>query len=69
MKVVRKNNVMVVMLIVILTMIIGISLSYAFFSAKISGEESESTIVIEAGSISITYVDGSGILSVKGIYL
>ena len=68
MEVVRKNNVIVVMLIVVLTMVIGIGLSYAFFSARISGEESESTIVMEAGSLSIEYADLSNAITVSKIY-
>ncbi len=68
MKDVKKNNVTVVVLIVILTMIIGMSLSYAFFSARISGTESESTIVMEAGSLSIEYTDLSNVISVSKVY-
>ena len=68
MKDVKKNNVTVVVLIVILTMIIGMSLSYAFFSARISGTESESTIVMEAGSLSIEYTDLSNVISVSNVY-
>ena len=68
MKDVKENNVTVVVLIVILTMIIGMSLSYAFFSARISGTESESTIVMEAGSLSIEYTDLSNVISVSKVY-
>ena len=68
MKSVKKKNVTVVVLIVILTMIIGVGLSYAFFSARISGTESESTIVMEAGSLSIEYTDLSNIISVSKVY-
>ena len=68
MKDVKKNNVTVVVLIVILTMIIGVSLSYAFFSARISGTESESTIVMEAGSLSIEYTYLSNVISVSKVY-
>ena len=68
MKSVKENNVTVVVLIVILTMIIGVSLSYAFFSARISGTESESTIVMEAGSLSIEYTDLSNVISVSKVY-
>ena len=65
---VKKNNVIIVMFIVVLTMVIGIGLSYAFFSARISGEESESTIVMEAGSLSIEYADLSNAITVSKIY-
>ena len=68
MKDVKKNNVIIVMFIVVLTMVIGIGLSYAFFSARISGEESESTIVMEAGSLSIEYADLSNVITVSKIY-
>ena len=68
MKDVKENNLTVVVLIVILTMIIGVSLSYAFFSARISGTESESTIVMEAGSLSIEYTDLSNVISVSKVY-
>ena len=68
MKDVKKNNVIIVMFIVVLTMVIGIGLSYAFFSARISGEESESTIVMKAGSLSIEYADLSSAITVSKIY-
>ncbi len=68
MKDVKKNNVKALILIVVLTLMISVGLSYSFFSARISGVESGSTIVMEGGNISITYTDGSGILSAKGIY-
>ena len=68
MKDVKKNNVIIVMFIVVLTMVIGIGLSYAFFSSRISGEESESTIVMEAGSLSIEYADLSNVITVSKIY-
>ena len=68
MKDVKKNNVIIVMFIVVLTMVIGIGLSYAFFSSRISGEESESTIVMEAGSLSIEYADLSNAITVSKIY-
>ncbi len=68
MKDVKKNNAIIVMFIVVLTMVIGIGLSYAFFSARISGTESESTIVMEAGSLSIEYADLSNAITVSKIY-
>ncbi len=65
---INTKNILIVLLIVILTIMVGFSLSYAFFSAKISNTESNSTIVMEGGKLSITYADGSGDLIVSNIY-
>ena len=65
---IKIKNILIVLLIVILTIMVGFSLSYAFFSAKISNTESNSTIVMEGGKLSVTYADGSGDLIVSNIY-
>ena len=68
MKDVKKNNIKALILIVVLTLMISVGLSYSFFSARISGTESESTIVMEAGSLSIEYTDLSNVISVSKVY-
>ena len=68
MKSVKEKNVKALILIVVLTLMISVGLSYSFFSARISGTESESTIVMEAGSLSIEYTDLSNIISVSKVY-
>ncbi len=68
MKDVKENNIKALILIVVLTLMISVGLSYSFFSARISGTESESTIVMEAGSLSIEYTDLSNVISVSKVY-
>ena len=68
MKSVKEKNVKALILIVVLTLMISVGLSYSFFSARISGTESESTIVMEAGSLSIEYTDLSNVISVSNVY-
>ena len=65
---IKKKNLKVAILTILLTLTIGVGISYSFFSAKISGVESASTIVLEGGNISVTYMDGSGTLIAKGIF-
>ena len=65
---VKEKNVKALILIVVLTLMISVGLSYSFFSARISGTESESTIVMEAGSLSIEYTDLSNVISVSKVY-
>ena len=61
---IRKNNVKVLILIIALTMTIGLGLSYAYFSSKISGNESTSTIAVEGGTLSVVYDNLSDVIVV-----
>ncbi len=53
-----------IILVFILVIMLGIGVTYAYFSAKISGLESASTLVLEAGELEID-VDGGNIISVS----
>ena len=59
--------------IIIITSVMGlilatIGITYAFFSARITGIESASTLVVNAGRMGITYAEGNGDLSMTNIY-
>ncbi len=51
-----------------LAFIITVGLSYAYFSARIVGKESASTITLSAGVMEINYSEGNGIIELLGIY-
>ena len=63
----NKNKKVIVLSSVALLLILIVGLSFAYFSANISGAESVSTIVADAGSLSIVYADGSGNLTAHNI--
>ena len=52
----------------ILVMVLGITLSYAFFSANITGVENASTLALDSGKLLIEYSENSGVISLSGIY-
>ena len=55
-----------IILVFILVILLGIGVTYAYFSAKISGLESASTLTLEAGELEID-VDGGNVISVSKI--
>ncbi len=55
-----------IILVFILVIMLGIGVTYAYFSAKINGLESASTLTLEAGELEIN-VDGGNIISVSKI--
>lgn len=55
-----KNRYLVMIIILLFLALIGIS--YAYFSARVSGSESSTTISATSGEMSITFANGSGVI-------
>ncbi len=53
---------------IIAVLIASVSVSYAFFTARITGQETTSTIVLKGGEMSIHYSNLSSIIEVEDIY-
>ena len=62
----KNKNAMIVSIIALTLVIIGVT--YAYFSARITGLESASTISLTAGRMGITYAEGDENVSVSNIY-
>ena len=63
----KKNSIINVIFGVILLLLVTIGLSFAYFTATISGSESTTTITVGSGTMTITYAGGSNI-TVSNIY-
>ncbi len=57
----NKKNVWTLVIAVALTLIISIGGSYAYFTAVISGSETNTTLTLSAGTMTITYSGGANI--------
>lgn len=62
---IKNNKVLIIVLISFLAMILGVGISYAFYAAIIKGNETSTTLQLEAGTLSINY-DGGGTIIAKG---
>ena len=62
----KNKNVMIVSIIALVLVLIGVT--YAYFSARITGLESASTISLTAGRMGIVYSEGDENVTVSGIY-
>lgn len=60
-----NNKVLKIVLVSFLAIIVGIGISYAFYAAIIKGNETSTTLQLEAGTLSINY-DGGGTIIAKG---
>ncbi len=58
----KKNKTLMIVLAFVLVMLLGIGLSYAYFSAIVRGTENASTISLEAGEMTIN-VDGGNVIT------
>ena len=56
------KNKIIFMVLSILVILLGVGVAYAYFSAKITGSETESTLVFDAGTLSIN-LDGGNTLN------
>ena len=56
-----KKNKKFKIVIVLLLLLLTTGLSYAYFSASISGNENAKNVVVEAGTLKLTYTDGPAI--------
>ena len=61
----EKQKIIKIILISLLTIILGIGVSYAFYAAIINGNETTTTLQLEAGVLSIKY-DGGDIIEADG---
>lgn len=63
----KKNSTINIIFGVVLLLLVTIGLSFAYFTATISGSESSTTITVGSGTMTITYAGGSTI-TVSNIY-
>ncbi len=61
----KNNKKSLILAIVLLLVVVIAGVSFAYFSAIITGSESSSTIYMDAGELSITYSDNSNALDVS----
>ncbi len=64
----KENNKKILILSIIGTFFIIIGVTYAYFAAIVTGNESVSTISLDSGTLSIVYADNSSDLSMSNIY-
>jgi hypothetical protein len=64
----NKNNVIITISLIGLMFTIFIGLSFAFFTSNLEGTESESTIITSSGTLSISYAEGDGNISIDNVY-
>ncbi len=57
----KKRNLIKIMILIVSLLLITVGVSYAYFTANITGGESTTTITVGAGTLSITYSGGSAI--------
>ena len=62
---IKNNKVLKIVLVSFLAIIVGIGISYAFYAAIIKGNETSTTLQLEAGTLSINY-DGGDTIIAKG---
>lgn len=62
---IKNNKILIIVLISFLAIILGVGISYAFYAAIIKGNETSTTLQLEAGTLSINY-DGGGTIIAKG---
>lgn len=62
---IKNTKVLKIVLISFLAIILGVGISYAFYAAIIKGNETSTTLQLEAGTLSINY-DGGNVVNAKG---
>src|SRR5574344_2049822 len=62
---IKKKKILI--LSILLSILLMISITYAYFSAKITNDESGTTITLDSGDLSIVF-DGGANISVSSIY-
>lgn len=62
---IKNNKILIIVLISFLAIILGVGISYAFYAAIIKGNETSTTLQLEAGTLSINY-DGGNVVVAKG---
>lgn len=65
----KKGNITKIVVTIVLLLLISIGVSFAYFTANISGSESATTITVGGGTLGITYADSTGsAITVSNIY-
>ena len=62
-----KNKSIPIIVLIICVLLISVGASYAFFTANLTGDETQTTITVKGGTMNITYSGGSAI-TVSNIY-
>lgn len=62
---IKNTKVLKIVLVSFLAIILGVGISYAFYAAIIKGNETSTTLQLEAGTLSINY-DGGNVVNAKG---
>ena len=60
---IKNNKVLIIVLISFLAIILGVGISYAFYAAIIKGNETSTTLQLDAGTLSINYDGGETIIA------
>lgn len=64
----NKTNTLLLTVIGVATLLVAvIGATFAYFTANLNGDESSTTITVGAGTLSISYASGSGVLTAIGI--
>ncbi len=62
----KEKNIIIVSVIALMLMLIGVT--YAYFSARIIGKNSTSTISVTSGRMEIHYSEDNNTISISNIY-
>jgi len=63
----KKSKIALIFVSVILVVLLILGVSYAYFTAKITGNESASTVVITAAYLELTFTDGNSTINAEDI--
>ena len=64
----NKKEKLILSIFIMFIFIISSGISYAYFSSKIIGAETGSTVALKGGTIEINYKDDSNVIDLTGIY-
>src|SRR5574344_279356 len=62
-----KNKLILLISLLVLVLLIVVGVTYAYFSAQITGNETTTTITADSGQMTIVYDNGSGIITASNI--
>src|SRR5574344_1580388 len=63
----KNKKITIYSVLLMLILIVAIGITYAYFTAQITGQESSTTISTDSGTLSIVYANGSGVISASNI--
>ena len=64
----ESKNKLILSICLVLVFLLSIGITYAYFTARILGAESTSTISLKGGKIEIQFKDNTNTIDLKGIY-